>query len=409
MTKPLSEVLRQNEFSDEDIVRLLGLTAPEDCQALKQAAYRKTTEVMGDRVFYRGLIELSNICTANCRYCGIRKDNHALNRYEMSEDEIVEQAVWAAKAGYGSVCLQAGERRDAKFIEFITKCLERIHKETVSTELPDGVGITLSLGDQEKVTYEKWATASGNRRNLRYLSRFESSNEKLFAMLHEAPGKNQKNLAHRFQCFEWLKECGYQLGTGVMIGIPGQTLEDLCRDIRVFQKLDVDMIGMGPYLHSDGGNLHDLGQMAPRPLLQLALNMIAVVRLVLGDVNIAAATALQAIRDDGREIGIEYGANVVMPNLSPQKFREGYQLYDNKPCLNDEPTQCADCLEKRIASRGRRVGWNMMGSSRHYRTRTGQTAAEAVPESTARRDAASKRAMTGPQGQKRIFITAAPV
>lgn len=409
MTKPLNDLLAQTDFSDADIVRLLGLTAPEDCLALKRAAFQKTTQLMGDRVFYRGLIELSNICTANCRYCGIRKDNHAVTRYEMTEDEIVEQAVWAAQHGYGSVCLQAGERRDKKFIDFVTTCLKRIHAETVSKDLPDGVGITLSLGDQEKETYEAWAEASGNRRNLRYLSRFESSNEKLFALLHTAAGKNQKNLAHRFQCFEWLKDCGYQLGTGVMIGIPGQTLEDLCRDIRLFQKLDVDMIGMGPYLMSQGGDLKELGQMEPRRLMQLSLNMIAVVRLVLGDVNIAAATALQAIRDDGREIGIEYGANVVMPNLSPQRFRAGYQLYDNKPCLNDEPTQCADCLEKRIASRGRRVGWNMMGSSRHYRTRTGQAPQEEIPESTVKHDEANHLALQGPQGQRRIFITAAPV
>ena len=407
--KPLEELLRQTEFSDEDIVRLLGITAPEDCLALKRAAYKKTTDVMGDRVFFRGLIEVSNICTANCRYCGIRKDNHDVKRYEMTEDEIVEQAVWAAENGYGSVCLQAGERRDAKFIDFITRCLKRIHAETVSEELPDGVGITLSLGDQEKTTFETWAQASGNRRNLRYLSRFESSNPDLFKLLHTAPGKNQKNLEHRFQCFQWLKECGYQLGTGVMIGIPGQTLEDLCRDIRLFQKLDVDMIGMGPYLKSEGGDLKELGQMDPKALMQLSLNMIAVVRLVLGDVNIAAATALQAIRDDGREIGIEYGANVVMPNLSPQRFRAGYQLYDNKPCLNDEPTQCGDCLEKRIASRGRRVGWNMMGSSRHYRTRTGQTAQEAIPESTAQRDALNEKALRGPQGQRRIFFNTVAV
>lgn len=131
-----------------------------------------------------------------------------------------------------------------------------------------------------------------------------------------------------------------------MIGIPGQSLEDLCRDIRTFQQFDVDMIGMGPYLMSEGGELQEYGQMEPKELLQLALNMIAVTRLVLGPVNIAAATALQAIRDDGRELGVSYGANVVMPNLSPQQYREGYQLYDNKPCLDDEPTQCASCLEK---------------------------------------------------------------
>lgn len=406
MTKPLEELLKQTEFSDDDIVRLLGLTAPEDCLKLKRAAYDRTTEIMGDRVFYRGLIELSNICTDNCRYCGIRKDNHAVKRYEMTKEEILSQAKWAADHGYGSICLQAGERRDPKFVNFIAECLRDIHKLSVSPQLPEGLGVTISLGDQTKETYELWAEASGNRKNLRYLSRFETSNPKLFELLHSAPGNHEKNLARRFQCFKYLRECGYQLGTGVMIGIPGQTLEDLCRDIRLFQSLDVDMIGMGPYLKSEGADLKELGQMAPKPLMQLALNMIAVVRLVLGNVNIAAATALQALRDDGRETGIEYGANVVMPNLSPQKFRPGYQLYDNKPCINDEPTQCADCLEKRIASRGRKVGWFMMGSSRRFRERIGLTPREAVPEAEKKHDTTVLPAFTEDTGKRRIPIVA---
>ena len=132
------------------------------------------------------------------------------------------------------------------------------------------------------------------------------------------------------------------------------------------------MIGMGPYLKCEGNDLESLGQMEPKALLQLALNMIAVTRLVMGPINIAAATALQAIRDDGREMGVEYGCNVVMPNLSPQRFRKGYQLYDNKPCLDDEPTHCASCLERRIESRGRLVGWNMSGSSRRFLRRVGR-------------------------------------
>ena len=135
-----------------------------------------------------------------------------------------------------------------------------------------------------------------------------------------------------------------------MIGIPGQTLEDLCRDIRTFQQLDVDMIGMGPYLKCEGNDLESLGQMEPKALLQLALNMIAVTRLVMGPINIAAATALQAIRDDGREMGVEYGCNVVMPNLSPVANRKQYELYDNKICTGDEAAECRGCMENRMAS-----------------------------------------------------------
>lgn len=367
----LSRLLEQTEWSDEDIVRVLALTDPEDCALLQQAAYRRTTALMGNNVYYRGLIELSNVCTYDCRYCGIRKGNHALKRYTMTLDEVVEQAVWAAEQGYGSVCLQAGERDDPKFVDFVTRCLRAIHEATVSDTLPNGVGITLSLGDQTPEVYEQWAQASGNRMALRYLSRFETSNPALFEMLHTGGGKQQKTLEKRFECFKSLRQSGYQVGTGVMIGIPGQTLQDLCKDIRLFQQLDVDMIGMGPYLMSQGGDLQEIGQMEPEPLLQLSLNMIAVVRLVMGPVNIAAATALQAIRDDGRELGIMYGANVVMPNLSPQSYRTGYQLYDNKPCVNDGPMQFASELERRIAAIGRDIGWNKPGSSLRWCQRVG--------------------------------------
>lgn len=368
----LKKLVAKREFTDREIVELLGLTDPKDCEILRKDAYDRTTELLGSNVYYRGLIELSNICTANCLYCGIRKDNHNVERYTMTKEEIVSQAVWAAEQGYGNICLQAGERRDEKFINFICECLEEIHKKTISERLPNGVGVTLSLGFQEKETYERWAEASGNRFNLRYLARIETSNPELFKKLHAAKGPHEKELEGRIQALKTLRECGYQVGTGVMIGIPGQTLEDLCNDIRTFQRIDADMIGMGPYLMSDGAALKEWGQMENEKLFRLSLNMIAVTRLVLGNVNIAAATALQVLDPEGREIGVEHGCNVVMPNLSPLKYRPGYQLYDNKPCIDDEPTQCAGCLERRITSRGRRVGWNLSGSSRKWLNRNGR-------------------------------------
>ncbi len=362
----LKELLKKSEFTNEEIIFLLGVTDSEHCKLLQQEAYKRTTALMGNKVYYRGLIECSNICTSNCRYCGIRKDNHRVQRYEMTKTEIVEQAVWAAQNGYASICLQAGERRDEKFISFIEECLREIHEKTVSSVLPDGVGVTLSLGEQKKEVYEKWAVASGNRNNLRYLARFETSNADLFSMLHSAKGKYEKVLSRRLECLKSLKECGYQVGTGVMIGIPGQTLEDLCMDIRMFQQIDADMIGMGPYLMSEDADLGFLGQMENKALFQLSLNMIAVTRLVMGNINIAAATALQVLHPEGREIAIEYGCNVIMPNLSPLRFRDGYQLYDHKPGLNDDPFHFGRDLESRIKSRGREVGWNESGSSRKW-------------------------------------------
>ena len=155
----LDEVLMKETLSDEDIVFLLGLTEPEDCKKLQEAAYKKTTELMGNKVYYRGLIEVSNVCTVDCRYCGIRKDNYGVHRYTLTKDEILGAAMFAAENGYGSICLQAGERNDPKFISFISDCLREIHRKTVSESLLDGLGITLSLGDQTKNGRKPAATA----------------------------------------------------------------------------------------------------------------------------------------------------------------------------------------------------------------------------------------------------------
>ena len=363
-------VLSQETLSDDDIVYLLGLTDPEDCELLQQAAFDVTTKYMGNYVYYRGLIEVSNICTAGCRYCGIRRENHCVERYTMQTEEIVKEALDAAKMGYGSICLQAGERRDAKFVDWIEAVLKEIHEKSVSEDLPEGLGITLSLGEQTLETYQRWAKAAGTT-SLRYLARFETSNPELFKILHCAHGNHEKVLEHRFKIMENLREAGYQVGTGVMIGIPTQTLEDLCRDIRTYQKLNIDMVGMGPYLLSEGSDLTEYGMMEKDKLIQLSLNMIAVTRIVLKDVNIAAATALQAIRADGREQGVRYGANVMMPNLTPTKYREGYQLYKNKPGLKDTPASAARVFEASIVKVGREVGWNLTGSSIRWQNRTG--------------------------------------
>jgi len=369
-SRALSALLQKDDFTDDEIVSLLALAAPEECAMLQRSAFDKTTREHGSLVYYRGLIEISNICTANCRYCGIRKDNHELSRYEMSEDEIVQSALWAARHGYGSICLQAGERRDERFIGFVERCLKRIHKESLSDALPEGLGITLSLGDQQEDTYRRWAEASGTPRALRYLCRFETSNPSLFARLHGARGGHEKNLSRRLACLASLRRCGYQVGSGVMIGIPGQSLEDLCRDIRTFQELDVDMIGMGPFLNSTGSDLQNAQKMSSAALLRLTLNMLAVTRLVMGPVNIAAATALDVLDPHGREKGILHGCNVIMPNISPASLRGAYQLYDNKSRLIDGPPMNEAPLHEKIARCGRAVGWNLPGSSVRYRQRT---------------------------------------
>lgn len=366
--KNLDKILSSGSFSDGDIVYLLSLREEKEVRALAKRAFDETTRQVGENVYFRGLIEVSNICTLNCRYCGIRRANHALNRYEMKKEEIVELALWAANHGLGNICLQSGERQDEKFVDFISECLKEIHRKTVSERLPNGLGITLSLGDQEKNVYERWAEASGNQQQLRYLARFETSNERLFDFLHSAKGKS-KTLDRRLRALKDLRKCGYQVGTGVMIGIPGQTLEDLCADIRLFEELGIDMLGMGPYLRSDGGELLKYGQMEPRELLQLSLNMIAVARLVLKDVNIAAATALDVLDSNGRAKAINFGANVLMPNLTQAKYKSGYQLYDHKPSVEKEASSVLEKVVQDVLGSHRKIAWNLSGSSPHWRKR----------------------------------------
>lgn len=358
--------LLSDDISDEEIIFLLGASDTKAVNALSNRAYEVTTKQVGHDVYFRGLIEISNICTFNCRYCGIRKSNLGLSRYEMSKKEIIELSVWAANHGLGNVCLQSGERQDKKFVDFIAECLKEIHQKTVSEKLPHGLGITLSLGDQEKEVYEMWAEASGNRNNLRYLARFETSNEKLFKFLHSSRGKG-KTFEKRLQSLRDLRDCGYQVGTGVMIGIPGQTLADLCADIRMFQSLGVDMIGMGPYLKSAGGDLTSIGQMDSKKLLQLSLNMIAVTRIVLKDVNIAAATALDVLDKDGRKQAISYGANVLMPNPNHVKYKQGYQLYDNKPSVEKDAEEVIEKMAGDVLACKRTPAWSAYGSSLHWK------------------------------------------
>jgi len=350
--------LRSGRFSDDEILRLLSLTDPAEIEQLRQTAYDLATAEVGDTVHYRGIVEFSNICTLDCHYCGIRKSNRDVERYCLSQEETVEAALWCAEAGYGSCVLQSGERRDEKFVAFVEECIRQIRDKSVSETLPQGLGITLSLGEQSLDTYRRWRAAGAHR----YLLRIETTNERLFAHLHPA----SQRLANRLRALDDLREAGFQVGTGVMIGLPGQTVSDLCADIRFFAGRDIDMIGMGPYIVSRGGAMADQGMMEREPLLLLSLKMIAATRLVLRDVNIAATTALQTLAPDGRERGIAFGANVTMPNVTPISVRRNYQLYDGKPCLDEGGWECRSCLERRIAAAGRRVGWNEWGDSRHY-------------------------------------------
>ncbi len=343
----------------ETLRHILATQQPDEIEVIRQAAEKALLKNCGDTVRLRGLIEFSNRCISDCYYCGIRRSNRALARYTLKLAEIVDTARWCGEQGYGSVVLQSGERRDAKFTRFISAAVRAIKEQTRSPELPDGVGITLCVGEQSPETYAEWFAAGAHR----YLLRMETSSPELFTRLHPAT----QTYASRINCLKILKTLGYRVGTGVMIGLPGQTLDDLVDDLFFFRDISADMIGMGPYIPHEQAVLPYMEAGAAMPdvatRLQLALRMIAATRLLLPGINIAATTALQTLSEDGREQGLRFGANVIMPQATPLRVRRQYTLYDGKPCLDDSAGQCATCLEGRINSVGRRILRDNWGDS----------------------------------------------
>ncbi|MGM0601551.1 MAG: [FeFe] hydrogenase H-cluster radical SAM maturase HydE, partial [Candidatus Rifleibacteriota bacterium] len=318
---------------------------------------------VGKKVWFRGIVEFSNVCTKDCLYCGIRKSNKDVDRFTIPEQEIIDSAVWAWEAQYGSAVLQSGERQDPEFVDRVERIIKEIKRRT-NGEL----GLTLSLGEQSEETYKRWFDAGAHR----YLLRIESSNPHLYEKLHP----EDHSYMERRRCLESLRKVGYQVGTGVMIGLPFQTLRNLAEDALFFKQIDADMIGMGPFIfHKDTPlyKYHDAFYQPEEKLLELGLKMIALTRLLLRDVNIAATTALQALKHNGRELGLQAGANVIMPNATDTKYREGYKLYENKPCTDENASMCRNCLNRRITGIGETVGFGGWGDSPHFKARTGKS------------------------------------
>lgn len=325
---------------------------------MRTAAEETLLQYCGNDVYYRGLIEFSNRCALDCCYCGIRKSNTKVNRYTVSEDEIVKAAKWCAKMHYGSLVLQSGERHDKEFIDFVERVTGKIKKGTISSELPEGLGITLCVGEHTLETYRRFKEAGAHR----YLLRIETTNEELFKSIHP----NQQNLDSRLRSLDYLKEAGFQVGTGVMIGLPGQTPEMLADDLIFYKKHDFDMFGMGPFIPHRDTPMGILPVMPDKDRTHLGLMMIALTRLLTRDTNIAATTALQALDPTGREKGLSFGANILMPQLTPTEFRENYLLYENKPCIDEEKEECLNCLKRRVETIGRTVAHDNWGDSKHY-------------------------------------------
>lgn len=332
-----------------------GLAAAIACDdaafelALREEAYRVKVAAIGPEVYLRGLIEVSNVCTKNCLYCGIRRDI-SCQRYELSEEEVRATAQVAARHRMGSVVIQGGERADAAFVRKITRLLKAI--KAIDTGEDPPLGITLSLGEQSREVYEEWFDAGAHR----YLLRIESSNPDLYRKIHP----QDHSYDRRLRALQDLKEIGYQAGTGAMIGLPFQTAEDMADDLLFYKEFDAPMVGMGPYNPHPQTPLTLSG--APFPSAErrfaLGLKMIALLRLLMPDINIAAATALEILDPVGREKGILSGANVIMPNITPKEQMVKYNLYDRKT-LNASDVQD-------LVAHGISIGYGRWGDSRHF-------------------------------------------
>ena len=334
------------------LISYLEDNSPEVAATLYSEAYKVKKKTVGESVYLRGLVEISNICRKNCLYCGIRRDNLNTGRYELTSEEVLEAAAFAADQGYGSMVIQGGERTDSKFIDKITSLLVEIKRRWP-------LGITLSLGEQTEDVYREWFEAGAHR----YLLRIESSTKELYEKIH--PVDAVHSYETRVQALRDLRKCGYQVGTGVMIGLPFQTAANLADDLLFFKEMDIDMCGMGPYLEHSETPLYAFRHMIPDQMrrLDLSLRMVALLRLLMPDINIAATTAMQAIVPDGRERAIMAGANVLMPNLTLSDVREEYQIYQNKPGVGEDAAISSSRTEQRLREMKIPIGYGQWGDS----------------------------------------------
>ncbi|HNY26871.1 MAG TPA: [FeFe] hydrogenase H-cluster radical SAM maturase HydE [Candidatus Sumerlaeota bacterium] len=350
----------------DERISWLRETDAERLEALWLEADRVRREQVGEAVHLRGLIEFSNYCRRSCAYCGLRVQNRQVERYRMLPDEIVECAHQARRFGYGTVVLQSGEDLEVAS-GWMAALIRRIKEET-------GLAVTLSLGERRVEEFERWRLAGADR----YLLRFETSNPCLFEQIHPQVGSEKSD---RLALLRALRQLGYEVGSGVMVGIPGQTYEDLANDLELFRDLDLDMIGIGPFIPHPATPLA-LKPGEPAPADQtpndelMTYKMVALTRLMCPRSNIPSTTALATLnKAQGRELGLMRGANIVMPNLTPPKYRVLYEIYPDKACVNETADQCQHCLRQRIEVIGRHVGVGS-GISPNWEARFGKKAVE---------------------------------
>lgn len=336
-------------LTEAEILDWLHEEDPANLEELWARADAVRKAHVGDEVHLRGLLEISNHCIRRCGYCGLRADNHRVERYRMTEAEVMACAAEAVAYGYGTVVMQSGEDYGIQ-TDWLANIIRRIKTETP-------LAVTLSMGERPDEDLEAWREAGADR----YLLRFETSNRALYRMIHpDARGK----VSDRFAILARLRELGYEVGSGVMIGIPGQSYATLAHDIHLFRSLDLDMVGVGPYIgHPEtplgkgewSARLPE-GEQVPNTEL-MTYKVVALTRIVCPEANIPSTTALATLnRDQGREQGLTRGANVIMPNITPMHYRTRYEIYPAKVCLQETGPAFYRNIQDRIRSIGRRPG-----------------------------------------------------
>ena len=329
-----NKLYQDTQLTEAEYKELLELhTDKEIAEYGFELARKRQKETFGNEVYTRGLIEISNYCKNDCIYCGIRRSNQNAERYRLSEEEILSCCESGYALGFRTFVLQGGE--DGYYTDDLLEDL--LHK--IKAAYPD-CAITLSLGERSRESYERLYTAGADR----YLLRHETANEAHYGKLHPA----EMSLKNRKQCLYTLKEIGYQVGCGIMVGSPYQTIDNLVEDLAFMKTFNPHMVGIGPFIPQKDT---PFGEMEPGSL-EMTLFLLAIIRLMLPKVLLPATTALGTIHSRGRELGVLAGGNVVMPNLSPVKVRKKYALYDNKICTGEEAAECRGCLGKRMESIG---------------------------------------------------------
>ncbi len=333
MTELAEKLYRTGNLNDGELKQLIETDDENTAEILRQKADETRREYYGKKVFLRGLIEISSYCKNDCYYCGIRRSNKSAERYRLDYNDIMNCAETGHKLGFRTFVLQGGE--DAFFTDdYLCKLIYDL-----KNKYPD-CAVTLSLGERSYESYKRLKEAGADR----YLLRHETADNELYSRLHP----HGMSLENRKQCLYNLRELGYQVGAGFMVGVPYQTTENIISDIRFMQELQPQMIGIGPFIpHKDTPFRDEKGG-----TVELTLRLLGILRLMFPKVLLPATTALGTILTNGREMGLKTGCNVVMPNLSPVEVRKKYSLYDNKICTGEEAAECRNCLQRRIEMAG---------------------------------------------------------